>query len=116
PALGLAGEHVERRAEPPLADRALERLLVDDLRARRVHEKRAGLHRGEHVLINKAARLGGEREVDAEHVGPRSDLSWRDAALDAELARALVGQAAAPGDDGHPERLGSHDHLLTDAP
>ena len=67
----LRGEHVERRTDVPLANDLLERHVVHDFGARGVDEIRARLQPAEHRRVDHPAGLGGQREVDTEHIGAR---------------------------------------------
>src|SRR6266511_315531 len=102
--LRLSGEHVGRDADPAGARGLEERVLVDDLRPRGVHERGAGAERRQHLARDEAARLLREREVEREEVRRAREREEVRRALDAGLAGALVVERARPGDDAHPER------------
>ena len=59
--------------------------------------------------------LAGKGEVNADDVGPRSDIARRRRTLHAELLGARIAEATAPRDHRHAERTRACDHLLSDS-
>jgi len=56
----IAPPGVERRsADDPIAQGAVQRLLLDDRAARQIDQEGAGLHRGKPAAVNQPHRLGG---------------------------------------------------------
>lgn len=71
----LVLEDVEPRAgDAALGERLVQRRLVDDRSARRVDEVGGRLHERETRLVEKAARLLGERDVHGHDVGAGEEL------------------------------------------
>ena len=67
-------EHVERqRAGPACRERRLQRAGRDEARARRVDERRRGLHREEVVCGDDAARRRRQLDVDADEIALRKE-------------------------------------------
>src|SRR3954468_2236754 len=116
--LRLAGEHVEADTDVALADRLLQRSLIDDFGACGVDEIGTRLQLREHRRVHQAARLGVEREVNAQHVALLRDLLWRFRQRQRNrFVRDIVlasGEAAAPDDERHAEGVRAPSHLLPD--
>ena len=127
-------EHVQGDTQVALLHRALERVVVDDLAARRVDEEGTGLHPGEHVGAHQLARAVVERQMHAQHVADLGDFLRAVADLGEGLHRIAgrrpqahqqrhVDRQARPVDldadlapdgDVHAKRLGATRHLLAD--
>ena len=100
----LRREDVERGAcDLALAHRGGERLLVDELPARRVHDPHARPHPLDRGRVHEPARLLREREVQREEVGRRQHRLGRLDVLGAQLAEALRRDEGVVRDDPHPE-------------
>src|SRR3954468_1349895 len=114
--LRLAGEHVEADTDVALADCLLQCSLIDDFGARGVDEIGTRLQLREHRRVHQAARLGVEREVNAQHVALLRHLLRRFRQRQRNrFVRDIVlagGEAAAPDDGRHAEGVGAPGHLL----
>ena len=104
--VGSLRERVDRgAAEPAVADRVGERVLVDDAAATRVDEPHPGLGVREHFGVHEADRVGRLRRVDRHEVGDRDELGHRLGELHAELAGPIGAHERVVGDEPHPERV-----------
>jgi hypothetical protein len=66
----LAGADVERRTrEAPPVEGTHERRLVHQATPTDVHEDGAPRHRFEEVGVDHPLRVGGQRQVQREHIG-----------------------------------------------
>ena len=112
--IGLGGEDIERRtADLARAQRLEQRVLVDELAARGVHEPDPSFMRA------KAARRGGrasrrEREMERNEVGVGEHLLQGLGARDAELAEALAADVGVVHEHVHLEPDGAPRDLLAD--
>ena len=80
----LLREDVERgRGDLARPEGFEERVLVDELAARRVHESDAVAHLREDFGAHRAARLGAQRQVQRDKVGRCIEVVGRLRALDA---------------------------------
>ncbi len=89
--------------------------LVDELAARRVDDAHAVAHLRECTRVDRAARLGSQRQVQREELGDRVDLLGRLQPLDAELAEPVGRDERVVRDDAHPEPARATRDLLADA-
>ena len=113
----LLAEHVKRRSRDLAGvERLAQRCLVHQSPARHVDHAHAVPHRGESLGIEPVLRLGGNREVDGDEVGPGVHVLGRLGTLHSELAEALLGDVGVEGDDAHSEAERPLRHQLTDAP
>ena len=114
----LVREDVESHANPAVFHRVGERRVVHHFRASRVDEVRAGLQPIENRGADEIPRLPGQREVNAEHVGPLCDLAGRIEDSHAGIGDSGSGtrfEAAAPNDNRHAERVRAMGDLPADA-
>jgi len=112
----LGREHVERgAADRPCFERVRERVEVDDLAARAVHEDRGRPHLRERGRADEPAGLVGERCVQRDDVGLGEQPVELDE-LGAERASETLRRERVVRDDLHLERRGAPSDEATDAP
>src|SRR5712691_10917283 len=113
--IGILPPDIERRAaDCAVAQRGIDRILVDHLAARDVDEERCRLHQREAACIDQPGGLGAERGAQRHGVafGQHAvELGQREDALDAGLRLA---RAAVRGEDAHAKRRRTPRHLPPD--
>ncbi len=103
----LFRKDVESHAELLLADRAPQRVRVDEVGARRVDEHSAFPHPGEEFAPEEALRFRRGREMQGDDVAPFREVENRIDSFHPELLRPFGGQRPAPRERAQAERAGA---------
>ena len=99
----------------PAFERRDERVLVDELAARRVDQANTVAHLRERARVQRARRLGREREMQREELRRGVDLTGRLDPLDAELAEPIGRDERVVREHAHAETARTPRDLLPDA-
>ncbi len=94
-------------------ERVDQRVVVDQLAARGVHDPHAVLHLRDRRGVDHAARLGVRRQVQRQEIGAL-EHPVEGVALDAELLEALGGDERVVGEHAHLEADRAPRDLLAD--